>query len=118
MRTNLIVIILGIYIFAMGVLGMARTGSFTPLYVSGAIAAVTVWIGWLMGKGMRPVRNFALTWLTINTVVLAYMSLGQVPAHGDPDTGSIIMFGSMALFALVTLVIVWRVDPRRRSRRY
>jgi hypothetical protein len=118
LKVHLVVIVLGIYIFAMGMVGMARTGAFTPLYISGAIAAVTVWVGWLLGKGLRPVRNFALTWLTIITAALAYMSFGRTPAHGDPDATSTLIFGSMALFTLIALVLVWRVDPRRGPRRF
>lgn len=116
MRIHLLVIVLGIYIFAMGVLGMARTASLTPVYISGAISAITIWIGWLLGKGLRPVRNVALIWLSLNTAVLAYMTFGQIPAHADSDKSSMIIFGSMAVFALVTLLLAWRAYSRRGHR--
>ncbi len=113
MKTSLMVIILGVYFFAMGMLGLARTHSFTPLYLSGAIAAVTIWLGWLLGKNMRTVRNLTLAWLSIVTLAMGYMTVGEVPAHANPTIGSSLIFGSMGLFSLVVLLLVRRVGHGR-----
>lgn len=109
----MIVIFYGTYVFAIGLVGLARAGSFTPLFVNGAIAAVTIWLGWLLGKGLRSVRGATIAWLVVNTAGLAYMAFEQIGAHAKSDTGSVFIFGSMALFALVSLLFVWRADPRR-----
>lgn len=115
MKTGIIVIVLGVYIFAMGMLGLARTSSFTPLFISGSIAAVTIWLGWLLSTGIRSARSFALGWLAVLVAALVYMTFGRIPAHADPNLGSIAIFGSMALFSLAALVIVFRSRPGRWS---
>ena len=114
MKANIAVIILGIYIFAIGFWGLARTGSSAPLYINGAIAAVTVWLGWLLGTGMKSARNVTLTWLSINVVLLGYMTFDEISFNNDRDSGSGFMLGSMAAFALLTLYLVLRSGPRRR----
>jgi hypothetical protein len=112
-RVSWIVIILGVYIFATGMVGLGRTGSFTPLYISGALAAVTIWLGWLLSKGIRSARGAAMTWLILNTILLGYMAVGRLPTHPQESPGSALIFGSMALFALVTLLLVWRSQRKR-----
>lgn len=118
MRVYLVVILLGIYIFAVGILGMVRLGSLTPLYIGGGISAVTIWIGWLMGKGLRSVRNVALGWLVATTAILTYFTFNYIPGHAVPDDTVVLMFGSKAVFALITLIAVWKFGSRRRVRSF
>ncbi len=115
MKTGIIVIVLGVYIFAMGMFGMARTSSLTPVIISGAIAAVTIWLGWLLSTGIRSARSFALGWLTLLVAVMGYMTFGSILTHADPNPWSMAIFGSMALFSLVTLVFVTKSRPNRWS---
>lgn len=118
MKVYLVVILLGIYIFAVAALGMVRLGSLTPLYIGGAISAITIWIGWLMGKGLRSVRNVALGWLVLTTIALTYFTTNYIQGHTDSDNTVMLMFGSKAVFAFITLMIVWKFSPRRRVRSF
>ncbi|UCD63918.1 MAG: hypothetical protein JSW34_00390 [Candidatus Zixiibacteriota bacterium] len=116
MKTGTAIIILGTYMFAMGIVGLARTSSFTPLFISGGIAAVTIWLGWLFGQGMRSVRGVTLWWLALNAAILGYMAFEQVPAHGEPRPGSVLIFGSMAALSAITFFLVILSSSRRRPR--
>ncbi len=117
MKTNKVVIILGVYIFAMGIIAFIRTSSFTPLFFNGCIAAVTVWLGWLNGQGMRSVQSATQWWLTIIALLLGYLTFGPISAHPNPNIGSALIFGSMALFALLALILVIRSKPSFSGRR-
>ncbi len=100
MKIDRIVILLGIYVFAMGVWGMARSGSLTPVLISGGIAAVTVWLGWMMGRGIRSARLVTIAWLILVGTVLVLATFGGIANHPTPGTISMFIFGSMALFAV------------------
>ncbi|UCE23190.1 MAG: hypothetical protein JSU74_07735 [Candidatus Zixiibacteriota bacterium] len=113
MKIGLVVISLGAYFFIMGILGLARTDSFTPLYINGAVSAVTIWLGWLLGKNMRVVRNVTLAWLSVITLAMGYMTFGEVSAHSNPTIGSSLIFGSMGLFSLIVILLVRRAGRTR-----
>ena len=91
--------------------------SLTPVFIAGGIAAVTIWLGWLFGQGMRPVRNVAMWWLGIVTVAAGYLTFRRLSVLGEPSLVSILVCGSMALFTLLALVLVYKSAPRTRGRR-
>lgn len=117
MITNKVLIVLGLYIFAMGAIGFVQTGSFTPLLLNGTIAAVTVWLGWLNGQGMRSVHNATVGWLILVALLLGYLTFGRIVAHGDPNLGSTLILGSKTLFTVLALVLVIRSGTAFGQRR-
>lgn len=117
MKINKVLIILGVYIFAMGVIGFVRTSSFTPLFFNGSIGAVTVWLGWLNGQGIRSARNAAQWWLTVIAIGLGYLTFGGISAHPSPNLGSALIFGSMAVLTLLALVLLIKSKPSFYRRR-
>lgn len=117
LKTGTVIIVLGIYIFVMGVVGMMRMSSLTPVFIAGGIAAVTIWLGWLFGQGMRPVRSVTMWWLGIVTVAAGYLTFGRLSADGELNAVSISIYGSLALFTLLALVLVYKSAPKTRGRR-
>ena len=115
MKIDRLVIVLGIYIFVMGIWGMSRTGSWAPLMISGGVAAVTVWIGWMMSRHIQSARGVAIGWLIVVGGAFLLAALGGIPDHPETSTVSVLIFGSMALFAVTALVLILRTPPRRWS---
>ena len=115
MKIDRVVIVLGAYIFAMGVWGMTRSGALTPVLISGGIAAITVWLGWMIGRGIRSARMVTIGWLVVVATVLLLATFGGIANHPAPGTISMFIFGSMALFTVGTLVLIVRTPPRRWS---
>ena len=113
MKANFAVIVLGIYMLVVGFLGLVKTGSFSPLYINGTMGAVTVWMGWLLGTGMKSARNAALTWLSINVAVLGYMAFGRVFSQAANGSQSILLTGSMAALSVLAFFLVLRTNPRQ-----
>lgn len=115
MKIDRLVIVLGIYILVMGIWGMSRTGSWAPLMISGGVAAVTVWIGWMIGRHIQSARGVAIGWLIFVAGAFLLAALGGIPDHPETSTVSVLVFGSMALFAIAALILIIKTPPRRWS---
>lgn len=110
MKPPLLVMILGGYMIAMGIVGYIRTGSPTAIFINGGIALVTILLGYFMGRGNVMLSNITLGWVGLVTVLLSFMTFKRVNemAHGTARAGSEYIFGSMALFALIVLIVLIR----------
>ncbi|RME19000.1 MAG: hypothetical protein D6800_14880 [Candidatus Zixiibacteriota bacterium] len=108
MKTDVVVTMLSVYMLGMALLGVWRTGSVMPLVILGTIAVVTFVLALSIRRGSRTAMQFTLAWLAFNTVITGYEVFWRNPAHGQLHPGHALIFGSLALFSLVVLVLVWR----------
>lgn len=109
MQINYWVMALGGYMIIMGILGFIRTGSPTALYINGGIALVTVLIGYFWGRNLGGVLGpVAIGWVALNSVLLGYMTFKRIAAHAETRAGSEFIFGSMAVFAVIVLILLIR----------
>lgn len=110
MKPSVLVMALGGFMILMGIIGYIRTGSPTAIFINGGIAAVTILLGYFMGKGNPMLANITLGWTAIVTIMLGFMTFKRINAamHGTAREGSEYIFGSMALFALIVLIVLIR----------
>lgn len=105
MKLHYWVIALGAYMLLMGIVGYVRTGSPTALYINGGIALATIVLGYLWGKNLASsMGTVVLVWVALNTVMLGYMTFKRIAAHAETRAGSELIFGSMAVFAMIVLI--------------
>ena len=105
MKLHYWVIALGVYMLLMGIVGYVRTGSPTALYINGGIALATIILGYLWGKNLAGLMGtVVLVWVALNTVMLGYMTFKRIAAHAETRAGSELIFGSMAVFAMIVLI--------------
>ena len=105
MKLHYWVIALGAYMMLMGIVGYVRTGSPTALYINGGIALATIILGYLWGKNLSgSMGTVVLVWVALNTVMLGYMTFKRIAAHAETRAGSELIFGSMAVFAMIVLI--------------
>ena len=106
MKAYVWIIILGVYILAMGITGYVRTGSPTALYINGGIALVTIIIGFLVSKGIGVMRVISMSWVGIITLMLSFMTYKRL-TNPDAREGSELIFGSMAALALIVFIVLF-----------
>ena len=94
------------YILLMGVTGYIRTSALMPLYINGTIAFLTSLLGYFYYKNKKSIHPFVLAWVLLNFLMYTYMTIFRVSAHPNPTVGTYLIFGSMALFTLITFFIV------------
>lgn len=102
------VVALGVYMIAMGILGYIRTGSPTALYVNNGFALVTLIFGFIAVRGSMLFAKISLGWVGLLVLLMGYMTIKRVAAHADTKAGSVLIFGSMALFSLVVFILLVR----------
>lgn len=102
---NKIIYIFCAYIVAIGLLAIYRTDSFIPLYINVGIAAVTLLIANLIRKGHEVARPVLTGWLAVLVLTYGYQAFKILAVHTNPRPGSKYIFASMAVMALLTLVI-------------
>lgn len=101
MKRHYLVMTLGLYVFIMGVVGLIRTGSVVPVLITGSIALITLVIALFVQRGSRRSLVIATVWAGLNTLVYTYVALMPIGPHDPNRTGSVYIFGSMALVALL-----------------
>lgn len=106
MQIHFLIIALGAYMLAMGLLGYIRTGSPTALYVNGGFAIVTMILGYLTRNGNPTTYLVTMVWTSLITLMLGYLTFKRIAAHSQARKGSQYIFGSMALFALIVTIIM------------
>ncbi len=106
MKLHYWIIALGIFMLAMGIVGYFRTGSPTSIFIAGGIGVVTAILGYFVGGGSPLLWKVTLGWIGINTVMLGYMTFKRIAAHATARAGTEYIFGSMALFALIVLIMM------------
>lgn len=107
---------LGAYMLAMGIVGYVRTGSPTALCINGGFALTTIALGYFNGGGSALLYKITLGWTVLMTLMLSYLTIKRVAAHSQTRAGSELIFGSMALFALiVTIVMILRMKNEAAS---
>ena len=92
------------YIMLMGIIGNLRTGAMMPVYLNGSIAIVTSILGLVYFKSGKAGLYILNGWLVLNFLMYTYMTLFGAKAHPNPTVGTYLIFGSMALFCLMTVV--------------
>lgn len=106
MKIHFLIMALGAFMLTMGILGYVRTGSPTALYVNGSFALVTIALGYFNGGGNELLFKITLGWVALLTVMLSYLTIKRIAAHAQARAGSELIFGSMALFALIVTIIM------------
>lgn len=105
MKLHFWVIALGAYMLLMGIVGYIRTGSPTALYINGGIAVTTILLGYLWSRNLaNSMGTVVLVWVALNTILLGYMTFKRIAAHAEARAGSELIFGSMAIFAMIVLI--------------
>ncbi len=94
------------FVMLMGIAGFLRTSATMPLYLNGSIALVTTALSYFYYTKKSFWYYVVLTWICLNFLMYSYMTLFGVAAHPNPTVGTYIIFGSMAAFAGVCLVVV------------
>ncbi len=107
MKLHYWIIALGVYMLAMGIVGYVRTGSPTALFINGGIAVATMVLGYFAG-GSPTLMKFCIGWVALNTVLLSYMTFKRIAAHSEVRAGSEYIFGTMAVFSLIVLILLIR----------
>ena len=102
------VIALGIYMIAMGIVGYIRTGSPTALYVNNSFALMTLVFGFIALRGSLLFGKISLGWTGFLVLLMGYMTFKRVAAHANTKPGSELIFGSMALVALIVFILLMR----------
>lgn len=107
MKIHYIIIALGAYMLAMGIIGYIRTGSPTALYINGSFALITLILGYFNGGGNPLLFKITLGWVVLNAGILSYLTVKRIAAHSQTRAGSELIFGSMALFAIIVAVLMF-----------
>ena len=97
---------LALYVFLIGFVGYFRTGSTVPILITGVIAAITALLAFLLYQKMNGAKVVTSLWLAASVCLYGYMTFFRIAAHANPQSGQPIIFGSMALFALLALVVL------------
>lgn len=109
MQIHYWVMALGGYMILMGITGFIRTGSPTALYINGGIALATLLLGYFWGRNLAGgMANVVIGWVALNSVLLSYMTFKRIAAHAEARAGSELIFGSMAVFSIIVLVLLIR----------
>lgn len=108
MKPHQVIWALALFVFLIGILGYVRTGAAVPILINGVIAAITFLIAFMLYQKVNGAWFVSVIWLIASVVLYGYMTFFQVEAHASPRPGQPIIFGSMALFALIALVVVLR----------
>lgn len=106
MKIHYIIMALGAYMLAMGIIGYVRTGSPTALYINGSFALTTLILGYFNGGGNPLLFKITLGWVALNAVMLSYLTVKRIAAHSQTRAGSELIFGSMALFAIIVAIMM------------
>lgn len=107
MKPYVLMLITAGWMIAMAITGYVRTGSPTALYIMGSIGLVTGLFGWLIGQRIPSALSLAgVVWFLLVSGVLVFMTVKRISAHSEVRTGSELIFGSTALFAIITLVML------------
>jgi hypothetical protein len=104
MKRHYLLIALGVYMLAMGVIGWLRTDAATPLLITGTIGVITILFGIGLRGGSRNVLTYATIWVGLNVLVDTYLTIATVPAHDARREGSEWIFGTMAFFSALVLI--------------
>ena len=91
------------YVMLMGIVGFLRTSATMPLYLNGSIALITTIFASLYYTKKAIWYYVVAIWILLNFLMYSYMTLFGVRAHPNPTVGTYIIFGSMAIFAALTL---------------
>lgn len=101
MKRHYLLTLLAVYIAAMGVIGLIRTGSIVPLLITGGLALVTLVMALMARRGSRGGLVVATVWTGLNVLLYTYLAITPVSAHDPNRAGSEYIFGSMALIAAI-----------------
>lgn len=99
---------LGIFVVLVGVVGYIRTGSVVPIIINTVIAAITWWLAARMTQKKSGAIKAIIVWLSFTTLIYAYMTVGPMMGHEEPRPFSWLLFGSMALYSVVVLILFVR----------
>ncbi len=108
MKSHQFVWAFALYVFLIGFVGYFRTGSTVPILINGVIAVITVLIAFFLYRKLTFARVGIAIWLASLTGLYGYLTFFRIAAHAHPHPGQPLIFGSMALFALMALIVVIR----------
>ncbi len=108
---NTPLLVLGLYMLAMAVTGYVRTGSPTALYIMGGIGVVTAVMSWLVARGGLTNFWIGFGWTAVVMLTVGFMAVKRISAHADARPGSVLIFASTAIAALIVLYLLWRSKP-------
>ena len=108
MKSHQFVWAFALYVFLIGFVGYFRTGSAVPVLINGIIAAISALIALFLFRKITFARIATAVWLAAMTCLYSYLTFFRIAAHANPPPGEPLIFGSMALFALIALAVVVR----------
>jgi hypothetical protein len=97
------VLYLSFWMAVVALLALIRTGSWVPLVIAGSLALATFLVGLVSRYDGAPARAVAVVWVALIFVINGYQVFFRLKAHGQSRPGSPLIFGSVAVFALVVL---------------
>ncbi len=103
------------YVMLMGITGYLRTSATMPLYLNGSIALITTLLSFLYYNKQSVWKYVLMIWISLNFLMYSYMTLFGVSAHPNPTVGTYLIFGSMAVFSLLTFVMLYKEDNSKQN---
>ena len=102
------------YVMLMGITGYLRTSATMPLYLNGSLALVTTILSYLYYTKRSFYFHIVIIWVGLNFLMYSYMTLFGVSSHPNPTIGTYIIFGSMAVFAGLSFVTVFKDKNKQK----
>lgn len=94
------------YVILMGILGYLRTSAMMPIYINGSLALVTSVLAFFYYQNKKKLHLIVSVWVFLNFLMYTYMTIFRVSAHPNPTVGTYLIFGSMAIFSLITFFYI------------
>lgn len=107
-RTTQVLYLYSAFVTLIGFLGLYRTGSWIPVFISIGIALITLALLAWYRSGSSAGRGVMALWLSICLLVFVASALDMVGAHANPQPGYRWIFGSEAFFAALALFATLR----------
>lgn len=111
------VLVLACYMFAVAIAALVRTGSVTPLIIAGSFALITLIVALAARRSGKLAMNLAIGWVSIVFLVESYMAIFDMQSHGPAREGRSAVFGSVAILALIALILMIILKRRQERKR-
>ena len=107
-RTPQVLYLYSAFVISIGFLGLYRTGSWVPVFISVGIALITLALLAWYRTGSSAGRGVMALWLSICLLAFLGSALDMIGAHTNPQPGYRWIFGSEAFFAALALFATLR----------
>lgn len=115
MNKALLIFALAGWILLMGMIGFAKTGVIMPFLANGAVALRTSFLGWFTIRGSKLGYIITMIWLPLSSLLYIYFCFNENGIYKVSTTDGYLMFGSMAVFSLMTFVVMLRYNLKKKQ---